>query len=602
MPGNPLPTLDPPAPADTTWRFGAALLSNGKVRFQLWAPNAAPGLTLEVDGHALVPLVPDAQGFAVADVACAPGTRYRYRLADGRAVPDPASRLQAGDVHDDSVVISPVGYAWQHAQWTGRPWRDSVIYELHPGLAGGFAGITRQLPDLAALGITLLELMPIADFPGTRNWGYDGVLPFAPDTAYGTPDALKALVDTAHGLGMGVMLDVVYNHFGPDGNYLADYAGDFFRDDIRTPWGSAIDFRRPAVRRYFQENALYWLQEYRIDGLRLDAVHAIADHGWLPELAATLRASLPGRHVHLVLENDDNAAHLLEQGYDAQWNDDAHHVLHHLLTGETRGYYAGYTGQPGADLARALSEGFVYQGQPSAHHGGTPRGEPSAHLPPLSFVTFLQNHDQAGNRPLGERLIHLTEPARLRDAVALQLLCPHVPLIFMGEEFGARTPFLYFTDHLDPALAQAVRDGRRGEFAGFFDDGDTRRVPDPNAARTHADSDPWTSPPADADDWRRLYRSLLALRRAHLAPRLEGCEATHAQALDDRAVHVAWRLQDGTRLAVLANFGPASVALPQLAQDDARLPCLWESRPEAARAAASGTLPPGVTWFLEDAQ
>ncbi len=586
-------------PADTAWRFGASLMSDGKVRFQLWAPNAEPGIALEVDGHAPVPLERDQHGFAVVDLACVPGTRYRYRLADGSTVPDPASRLQAGDVHDDSVVVSPVGYAWRHPAWRGRPWRESVIYEVHAGLAGGFDGLRQRLPELAELGVTMIELMPIADFPGQRNWGYDGVLPFAPDTAYGTPESLKALVDAAHGLGMGMMLDVVYNHFGPDGNYLNAYASDFFRDDLNTPWGSAIDFRRPQVRRYFQESALYWLQEFRFDGLRLDAVHAIADHGWLPELAQWLRERLPGRHVHLVLENNDNAARLLEQGYDAQWNDDAHHVMHHLLTGEARGYYGDYASEPAAQLARSLAEGFIYQGQPSPHHGGAPRGEPSGHLPPLSFVNFLQNHDQTGNRALGERLLALSDADRVADAVGLQLLCPQVPLIFMGEEHGARAPFLYFTDHQDDALAQAVREGRRGEFKDFFADGDTSQVPDPNAAQTYADSDPWRQSAPDAAPWRDRYATLLRLRREQLAPRLDGCAAQESRALGEHAVYAAWRLQDGARLAVLANLGSETVALGQDTAADARLPTLWESRAELAQAVAAGSLPPGVIWKLE---
>ncbi|MBJ7265030.1 MAG: malto-oligosyltrehalose trehalohydrolase, partial [Burkholderiaceae bacterium] len=315
------------------------------------------------------------------------------------------------------------------------PWHETVIYEIHPGIAGGYAGIEARLPALAQLGITAIELMPIADFPGARNWGYDGVLPYAPDTAYGTPDELRHLIDTAHGLDMMVFLDVVYNHFGPDGNYLNAYAADFFDPKKQTPWGPAIDFSQSAVRRYFAENALYWLSEYRFDGLRLDAVHAISDPGWLPEMAAYVRANVaPDRHVHLVLENEDNIASHLTRGFDAQWNDDAHHVLHYLLTGETRAYYADFSKHASQRLARSLSEGFVYQGDPSSLRGGALRGESSAHLPPSAFVLFLQNHDQVGNRAFGERLLKLVanRPDALRAAVALQLLAPHIPLLFMG--------------------------------------------------------------------------------------------------------------------------------------------------------------------------
>ena len=277
-----------------------------------------------------------------------PGARYRYRLADGLAVPDPASRAQGRDVHDPSLVVDPRAYRWRHPDWRGRKWPETVLYELHAGSLGGFAGVAARLPDLAGLGITAVELMPVNDFPGQRNWGYDGVLPFAPDAAYGAPDELKALVDAAHGLGLMIFLDVVYNHFGPDGNYLAAYAPGFFRTDIATPWGAAIDFRRPEVRRFFIENALYWLMEYRFDGLRFDAVHAIAAPDWLDEMAAEVRATVePGRHVHLVLEHDGNVADHLRQGFDAQWNDDAHHVLHVLLTGEADGYYADYAERAG---------------------------------------------------------------------------------------------------------------------------------------------------------------------------------------------------------------------------------------------------------------
>ncbi|MEI2414576.1 malto-oligosyltrehalose trehalohydrolase [Orrella sp. JC864] len=576
-------------------------MSDGKVRFQLWAPSAPRELALEIEGMAPIALAPDEQGFACVDVACQPGARYRYRLGPDLAVPDPASRLQDGDVHDASVVVSPLGYAWRHPQWRGRPWEESVIYEVHAGLAGGFKGLQARLPELAELGVTMVELMPIADFPGRRNWGYDGVLPFAPDTAYGTPEALKELVDTAHGLGMGMMLDVVYNHFGPDGNYLPQFARPFFREDIRTPWGAAIDFRQPAVRRYFQENALYWLSEFRFDGLRLDAVHAIADHGWLPELAGWLREQLPGRYVHLVLENDANAARLLEQGYDAQWNDDAHHVVHHLLTGETRGYYGSYAQRPAEALARALAQGYVYQGEPSPHHGGEPRGEPSAHLPPTSFVFFLQNHDQVGNRAQGERLSMLVEQdKRLRAAVALQLLCPHIPLVFMGEEDGSREPFLYFTDHQDPALAQAVREGRRAEFKGFYAGTEQGpQVPDPNAESTYRDSFPWHDA-RQSRLWRPYYQQLLRLRHECLSARLAGCGSAGAQALGSHSVMARWYLADGAMLTVYANLGAAAISVAARHLDEAHGPLLFESEAGARQTLCEGMLLPGAIWTLQE--
>ncbi|HEY9279954.1 MAG TPA: malto-oligosyltrehalose trehalohydrolase, partial [Eoetvoesiella sp.] len=417
-----------------TYSFGAQPRSGGLTQFRLWAP-AQKAITLEVEGHPPLPMSRRDDGFHEAQTSCVCEARYRYRINPDLAIPDPASRLQAGDVHDASVVVGSGNYTWRHPDWAGRPWCDTVLYEVHPGVAGGFTGIQQRLAGLAELGITAIELMPVADFSGARNWGYDGVLPYAPDTTYGTPEQLKALIDTAHGLNLMVFLDVVYNHFGPEGNYQGLLAPEFFRTDRHTPWGPAIDFRKPQVRRFFAENALYWLNEYRFDGLRLDAVHAISELDWLPEMAHFVRQHVdPKRHVHLVLENDNNAAHLLENGFEAQWNDDIHHVLHHLLTGETQGYYMDYAVQPAQKLARALAEGFVYQGQPMNWRNGAARGESSGHLPSTAFVFFLQNHDQTGNRAFGERLISLvgSNVSALRAAIALQLLSPQIPLIFMG--------------------------------------------------------------------------------------------------------------------------------------------------------------------------
>ena len=461
----------------------------------------------------------------------------------------------------------------------------------------GFAGVAARLPDLAELGVTAVELMPVNDFPGTRNWGYDGVLPFAPDAAYGAPDDLKALVDAAHGLGLMIFLDVVYNHFGPDGNYMATYAPDFFRTDIATPWGAAIDFRRPEVRRFFIENALYWLMEYRFDGLRLDAVHAIAAPDWLDEMAAEVRATVePGRHVHLVLEHDGNEAGHLRRGFDAQWNDDGHHVLHVLLTGEADGYYADYAARPAECLARCLGEGFVYQGEPSAYRKGACRGTPSGDLGPTAFVLFLQNHDQVGNRPFGDRLVDRVDPAALEAAIALQLLCPQIPLIFMGEEGASRTPFLYFTDHHGD-LARAVREGRRREFAAFkgFHDGESAQsIPDPNALATFESS----RPVADDADRRALYRRLLALRAAALAPHLAGARSISAQAGGPASVTARWRLGNGAVLGLVSNLGRADCAV-----DAPKGDLLFESRAGAGEEVRAGHLAgPATVAFLAAAE
>jgi maltooligosyltrehalose trehalohydrolase len=465
-----------------------------------------------------------------------------------------------GDAGGWSVVVDPLAYSWRNPRWMGRPWEETVLYELHAGLFGGFKGVADALPALKDLGITAVELMPVASFPGARNWGYDGVLPYAPDEAYGSPDDLKSLVDRAHDLGLMIFLDVVYNHFGPDGNYLPLYAPEFFRNDRQTPWGGAIDFRRPAVRRFFADNALCWLMEYRFDGLRFDAVHAIAEPGWLDDLAAEIRTAVePGRHVHLVLENEDNGAGHLARGFNAQWNDDIHNVLHVLLTGETGGYYADFAADPAGKLARALREGFVYQGEASAVHDGQPRGEPSGALPPSAFVGFLQNHDQIGNRALGERLTVLAQPDALKAAVSLLLLSPQIPMIFMGEETGSRTPFFYFTDH-GPELAEAVREGRRREFAAFpaFSRAEAREaIPDPNAKDTFERS----RPEPGGEDWPQLYRQLLRLRHDMIVPGIRNARSVEAHALSERAVIASWRMGDGALLTLAVNLGEVPVRL-----------------------------------------
>jgi maltooligosyltrehalose trehalohydrolase len=510
----------------------------------------------------------DAGGYHSAIVDCGVGTRYRYRTRPDLVVPDPASRAQAGDVHDASVVVDPGKYQWRNDGWRGRPWHEAVIYELHVGLCGGFAGVEQRLPDLAKLGVTVIELMPIADFPGNRNWGYDGVLHYAPDASYGPPDDLKSLIDTAHSLGLMVMLDVVYNHFGPDGNYLSAYASAFWRDDLSTPWGDAIDFRRDPVRSFFIENALYWLQEYRFDGLRFDAVHAIRDSDFLQVLAAEIRTKLGAqRHVHLVLENEDNAADLLrtgsdQPGYDAQWTDEFHHCLHVMLTGEDEGYYEDYTAGPAAMLACCLAEGFGFQGQVS-QHTGKPRGQPSGHLPPTCFVVCLQNHDQIGNRAMGERLTTLAHPDALRAATVLLLLTPQIPLLFMGQEWGADTPFLFFTDH-HGELAEAVRQGRRREFAKFaaFANPERRKqIPDPNAISTYEASRP---DPAEAmhlkhANWLALHRELLAIRQRHIMPYMEHARAMSAEPLGPTGVRASWRLGNGAILTIGANLGETAI-------------------------------------------
>jgi len=557
-------------------------LMPGVQQFSLWAPDAETVDLVLGDGRVL-PMLPDFAGYFAAKEAVAAGTKYRFRINGETLVPDPASRWQAGDMHGDSVVVDP-DYAWRAPNWRGRPWAETVVYEIHPGLAGGFAGIAGQLKRLAALGVTAIELMPIGDFPGTRNWGYDGVLIYAPSTAYGTPDELRAMIDAAHELGIQVFLDVVYNHFGPDGNYLNVYAKSFFREDVHTPWGHAIDFRQPPVRKFFIDNALYWLHDYRFDGLRFDAVHAINDSDFLLEMAAQIRASVaPGRYVHLVLENEHNDASLLgSETFTAQWNDDWHHCLHVMLTGEQEGYYEDF-GAPAAQLARCLSEGFAYQGEPSLHAGEKPRGTPSAHLPGTAFVICLQNHDQIGNRAFGERLQTLAKPEALRAAIALLLLTPQIPMIFMGEEWGEQNPFLYFTDH-ESELGRLVREGRRKEFAKFgaFQNAGTReKIPDPNAPETFDASKP---EPAETE-WTALYQTCLDIRLQAIMPRPAGCSSLGAEILGGKAVRARWLMADSATLTLAINLGNAPVAcapgrnLHFGAFEDQKLPpnttCLW---------------------------
>jgi len=601
--------------------FGAELQDDGSVRFCLVAPDAR---TVEValedrDGgpRRFFDTERLEDGRCTATLAGAGAmARYQYRIDGERLVPDPASRFQPDDVHGPSAVIDPGAFDWgaDESNWCGRPWPETVLYELHVGAftpEGTFAGVASRLDELARLGVTAIELMPVSDFPGRRNWGYDGVLPFAPDSSYGRPDDLKRLVREAHRRSIQVFLDVVYNHFGPEGNYLHLYAGRFFDESRTTPWGAALRFGGEGgrmVRNFFIENALYWIEEFRIDGLRLDAVEAIDDRfraEFLDELAAAVRNGPgAGRHVHLVLENDRNESrHLTGGRYDAQWNDDQHHALHCLLTGERSGYYADYADRPAAHLARALAEGFAYQGERSAYRGGAARGHLSAHLPPTCFVAFLQNHDQIGNRAFGERLTAIVEGQRLEAAAALLLLAPKPPLLFMGEEYGANEPFPYFCD-FGPELADAVREGRRNEFARFEEFRDPEvlaHIPDPNDSETFQSAVLGQSAGRRPEQARRLerYRSLLAVRFREIVPRLAELRGGAAQAavIGAAAVRVQWTLGDGSRLELLANLGevPAGLLDPPAGRLIAAVP---EGAADEARAGRLG--PWSTAAFLDE--
>jgi malto-oligosyltrehalose trehalohydrolase len=579
--------------------FGAAMTPDG-VTFRLWAP-AAKQVDLVLDRAR--PMQAHSDGWYETSIAgLRAGALYKYRIDGELEVPDPASHFQPEDVAGPSEVVAHDQFTWRTRAWQGRPWAEAVILEVHVGTftsEGTFQAAIERLDALVDAGITAIELMPIADFAGSRNWGYDGVLLYAPDSAYGRPDDLRDFVDQAHARGLMVLLDVVYNHFGPEGNYLGRYAPQFFAF-AHTPWGAAIDYRVPQVRAFAIENALHWLARYQFDGLRLDAVHAMNMTGERPILDDISRAvgefaASSGRAVHLVLENDDNRASLLDPltdpplgKYRAQWNDDFHHAWHVFLTGETSGYYQDYKENPAERIARVLASGFAFQGEASAHRGGRSRGEASASLSPLAFVNFLQNHDQIGNRPLGDRLASRIAEAPYAAALAISLIAPMPPLLFMGEEWGATAPFPFFCDFPEP-LASAVRKGRREEFkAAYAALGE--RIPDPLAQETFRSAKLDWSTRATEDGHRRmrLVRGLLRVRQREVTPYGLTAQFGAAQR-DGHVLHAHWILATGRTLFVLANLSDHPVPHP------ARLRVgqpIWGGEP-------ASTLPPwGVFWSI----
>src|ERR1700722_3708063 len=582
------------------WHFGARPTAQG-TSFRLWAP-AAGRVDLRLEEKSC-PLRRGADGWFSAEVTgVTAGARYTFRIDDETDVPDPASAFQPDDVSGPSEVIDHAAYQWRAASWRGRPWQETVVIEAHVGTftpEGTYQAMIERLDHLKATGITALELMPLADFAGKRNWGYDGVLWYAPDSAYVRPDDLKVLIDEAHLRGLMVFLDVVYNHFGPEGNYLGRYAPQFFTD-AQTPWGSAIDYRVPQVRSFAIENALYWLDEYRFDGLRLDAVHAIAEPGEISLLhdlsvAAGQLAAETGRHIHLVLENDDNRVSVLDPAQDpprgkyrAQWNDDYHHAWHVKLTGEKQGYYRDYQRSPLSDIARSLGSGFVYQGEASAHRGGQPRGEASGELPPTAFVNFLQNHDQIGNRAFGDRLESYAKPETIEAALAITLLAPTVPMLFMGEEWGSKVPFPFFCD-FKGGLARAVREGRRREYAwAYATSGD--EVPDPLSEATFRSAIlDWETRDSSGRERLALVRELLVTRRRHIMPRLAEARFGEARAADDGILSASWHLGADARLSLTANLSDRTIPAQW---KEARGTPIWGQSGDAMK-------PWSVFWRLE---
>ena len=558
--------------------LGATLLGDGRCAFNVWAPAAERVSVLLRYPEREVALEPGERGYHAAVVdGVGAGTRYTLRLDAGIERPDPASRFQPEGPHGPSEVVD-LGFAWTDAAWRGLPLERHVIYELHVGTytpEGTFDAIIPHLESLRELGVTAVELMPIAQFPGGRNWGYDGVGLSAAQNTYGGPAGLHRLVDACHARGLAVVLDVVYNHLGPEGNYLAEF-GPYFTDRYRTPWGPALNFDGEGsdeVRRFFIDNALAWVTDFHIDALRLDAVHAIVDPSPTPfieELCAAVhrRVRELGRAVHCIAESAANDARLITPrelngyGADAQWNDDFHHALRTTLTDERAGYYAGYRGLE--HLRKALTHGFVFTGERDPFRGRR-HGSPSRHIPAERFIVFHQNHDQVGNRMLGERLGELVPFDALKLAAAATSLSPFIPLLFMGEEYAEPAPFLYFVSHTDPALVEAVRKGRAEEFASFNWQGQT---PDPQSEETFRRSTLDLSLRRQGRHAALLafYMELLRLRREH--PALANLSKEHLEASHDALAQTLTlhRWAHSAEAVALFNFsregGPAPVRLP----------------------------------------
>lgn len=558
-------------------RYGATDLRDGRSRFRVWAPLADElSLHLLSPDDRLLPMQRQPDGiFEVVAEGVGAGSRYFYRLPDGRELPDPASRHQPAGVHGPSQVVTDA-FAWSDTNWRGIPLREYVLYELHVGTftrERTFDAVIPHLARLRDLGITAIELMPVAQFPGERNWGYDGAFPWAVQHSYGGPEGLKKLVNAAHDIGMAVVLDVVYNHLGPEGNYLGAY-GHYFTDRYKTPWGTALNFDGPHssfVREYFVENALQWVEEFHIDALRLDAVHAIIDHSAVPFLqdlaeAVDSAAERLGRNIYTIAESDLNDPRLIREraahgfGLSAQWSDDFHHALRVLLAEERHGYYSDFTAV--SDLARAINENFAYADRHSSFRGRR-HGALAADLPKTRFVVYAQNHDQVGNRMMGERLTTLAHLEQVKLAAGLVVLSPFIPLLFMGEEYGETAPFLYFTSHSDPDLVEAVRKGRREEFAAFAWRG---QAPDPDAVATFEDSTLSHSSASHANSGQLAdyYRNLLELRRSYSALGPGDRSRSEAIAFDQQKVLLVRRWSIHDEFAIVVNFSDqqADLVLP----------------------------------------
>lgn len=554
--------------------YGAELLETGGVRFRLWAPKVR-SLDLVIDGEGQ-PLAMERQknGWYELTVPEAhAGSRYLFRLPGGKTVADPASRYQPDDVEGASEVIDPTAYRWAATEWRGRPWAETVIYELHVGTftpQGTFQAAIGKLPHLRDLGVTAIEIMAIGDFPGRWNWGYDGVLLYAPDATYGRPEDLKGLVDAAHAHGIQVFLDVVYNHFGPQGNCLLEYAPEILTDRYKTAWGPALNFDGDCceeTRAFIIHNALYWIEEFQVDGLRFDASHAMIDASpkhVLDELAERVRAAAPRREIHLLLEEEHNIARRLcrdaagcAEGFTAQWNHDLQRLIGFAVAPE---WVCAEDPDGETDkLRKALAEGFVVHAQ-ELDAEVKPDREPSAHVPPTSFVAFLQSHDLVGNRIFGERIHELASPEAIRAVALLYLLLPQTPMLFMGEEWGATSRFPYFCDYKGE-LAKAVREGRRKQFADTHQTDDPKeldRVPDPQAEETFRCAKlRWEELGEPAHQaWLAWYREMLRVRQEEIVPLLPrfGADSYSHEIVGPRALVIRWRLRSGGELRLGVNL------------------------------------------------
>lgn len=552
-------------------KIGANYLGDGRCQFTVWAPNLdSVAVQIVSPQERLLPMQQEGGYWQVTAADIQPGTLYFYQLNGNEARPDPASNFQPQDVHGPTQVIDR-SFAWNDSNWSGVPLEEMIVYELHVGTftpEGTFEAIVPRLKDLREVGVNAIELMPVAQFPGDRNWGYDGVYPFAVQNSYGGPEKLKQLVNACHQQGIAVILDVVYNHFGPEGNYTSCF-GSYFTQTYRTPWGNAVNFddaHSPDVRNYFIENALYWFQDYHIDALRLDAIHAIYDLGakhFLTELAENVAvlSEQQGRKLYLIAESDLNDPRVIRPpelggyGMDAQWSDDFHHSLHTLLTGENLGYYQDFG--KCEQLAKAYKESFVYSWNYSAHRQRY-HGNDASDRPGEQFIICTQNHDQIGNRMLGERLSNLVSFEALKLAAGALLLSPNIPLLFMGEEYGEEAPFLYFVSHTEPDLVKAVREGRKKEFAAFHLEGEYK---DPESPDTfHQCQLNWEKRQEGKHKViRELYQHLIQLRRS--VPALKKLDRKNlvASAIESDKLLFLHRWQNKSEIFCIMNFSDRDV-------------------------------------------